>query len=209
MSSLMERGDLSLGYQVELFTGETTAEPVQDATRYNANGRRWLSIVNDPTHDEKFCDSLSDSQLSSHHLLTQWLILRQKDPEQNAEAEAAQVLFAREQKGEIEGFTRPTYHYYLTSLFNAEFAWYPDQMGPASLRNTTLSSRRRNAALYASCYKMALQCCAMYNSFRASYEIFPLDHSTDRPCALLMASAQRKLYASLPLGHKRQKDTGS
>jgi len=101
--------------------------------------------------------SLSLCQLSSHELLREWLNARCEDTDLDVEARAAQTSFQRESNAEAGESTPHSYHYRLARLLSFEFS-YPAEGTPVALFTAELQQFRRDAALYASCHRVATRC---------------------------------------------------
>jgi Heterokaryon incompatibility protein (HET) len=157
MSPLQSNDLRPLGDQIELFLGQTASEHGYDSTRASYNRDRWLELFRDPNKLSNFLSSLSLCQLSSHELLREWLNERLEDSEFELEARAAQSLFESERNAKGSG-TPPSYHYQLARLLSFEFS-YPAEGTPVDLFLAELQQFRRDAALYASCQRVARRCC--------------------------------------------------
>ena len=150
--------DQSLRAQVELF--------VETSNRQAAEGKvgaeqYWLiSVLCDPDIGSEFRNSLSRAQLTSHNLLQEWISLQTTDKSSDVYAKAAMVRAKAEQgesRGDAESISAPgprSYHDYLAELFRWEFT-PPSVLTPPALYHAILQQQRRDAAVYASCYRMA------------------------------------------------------
>lgn len=146
-----------LGDQIELFLGQKASELGYDGVRASYNRNRWFELLRNPTKLSNFLSSLSLCQLSAHGLLREWLDARLEDSEFESEARAAQNSFESERNAKA-GDTLPSYHYQLARLFFSEFS-HPAEGTPVDLFIANLQQFRRDAALYASCHRVASRCC--------------------------------------------------
>ena len=147
-----------LGDQVERFLGKTAVELGQAGDRAAFNRNRWFSILNDQANLPKFLSSLSLCQLSSNQLLRSWLTARLEDSALDAEAKMAESQVQDERNNEDKKQSPRYHHYYLAQLFVSEFS-YPGEGTPVILFTANLQQARRDAALYASCYRLASRSC--------------------------------------------------
>jgi hypothetical protein len=164
MSSLPSNETGPIGDQVERFLGQTASELGQEWARASFNRERWFSILRDQERLPDFMSSLSLCQLSSHELLREWLNVRLEDTELEVEARAAQSSFQRERNAEAGESTPHSYHYRLARLLSFEFS-YPAEGTPVALFTAELQQFRRDAALYASCHRVATRCCFSLAAF--------------------------------------------
>ena len=158
MSSLADKQTEPLGDQIEHFLGQTAHELGQAERRATFNRGRWLSILHDHERLPAFLSSLSACQLSSHQLLRGWLTVRLEDAGAETEAIKAQDLLRRENDGEAGQPSLHSYHYHLANLFSCEFSC-PGEGVPVALFRATLQQARRDAALHASCHRLATRYC--------------------------------------------------
>jgi hypothetical protein len=146
----------SLGEQVELLNGAPTQPQAPHETRASLNRIQWLDILRDSTKQRKFLLLLSVGQLSSHQLLQEWLTGRCDNPEFDADARDAERAFnAEHQSGYTSRPSHPhAYHYHLAKLLYSEFS-YPGEGTPIELHLAILFQIRKDAAIYASCQRLA------------------------------------------------------
>jgi hypothetical protein len=146
----------SLGEEVELLNGAPTQPQDPHETRASLNRKQWLDIFRDSTQQAKFLLSLSASQLCSHQLLRDWLRGRCDDAEFDLDARDAERAFNAEHRS---GYKSPpshpcTYHYHLAKLLYSEFS-HPGEGTPRELYSAILHQARKDAAIYASCQRLA------------------------------------------------------
>jgi hypothetical protein len=158
MSTLLSNETGPLGDQVERFLGQTASELGREGERASFNRERWFFILRDQARLPGFMSSLSLCQLSSHELLREWLNARLEDSELDTEARAAQSSLQRERNARAGESTPRSYGYRLARLFSFEFS-YPAEGTPVALFTAELQQFRRDAALYASCHRVATRCC--------------------------------------------------
>ncbi|KAF8847487.1 hypothetical protein BDZ45DRAFT_811551 [Acephala macrosclerotiorum] len=156
----------SLGEQVELLNGLPTQSQDAHETRASLNRKQWLDILRDSTQQTKFLLSLSGGQLSSHQLLQEWLTGRCDDAEFDSDAREAEHAFnANQQSGYASRPSHPhAYHYHLAKLLYSEFS-YPGEGTPRELYFAILLQARKDAAIYASCQRLATSYYRTHTSF--------------------------------------------
>jgi len=151
--------DQALGAQIEVFV--KTLPNIQAVERKLVPEEYWLiHILREPDIGDKFRSSLSRAQLTSHNLLEEWISLRITDKPSDLDAKAAMIRAKAEQResrkdGESSSTPGPqSYHYHLARLFHSEFT-PPSELTPPRLYHAILQQQRRDAAVYASCHRIA------------------------------------------------------
>jgi hypothetical protein len=195
----------ALGDQIELFPGQTASELGHDKTRAAFNRQRWFKVLHSSQQTAEFLSSLSLSQLSSHELLREWLAARSEDDKFNSEANLAECSLEVERKPQFQ--VSPSglhsYHYRLAKLLLFEFS-YPDEGTPTELHRAELQQVRRDAALYASCQRLAKRC---YEAAELPFSERELHHIQERCRPPYGASVDPCFWiAFLPLGCQREAD---
>lgn len=153
MADLLDRSR-PIGDEVEIFLGQTAEQLGHGKDRAIFNYRRWTEILRYPQRTTDFQNRLSLGQVSSHQLIREWLSSRQLSTESESEASTPEPYVPIADQVPVGG---SSYDERLANLLLFEFS-QPKTGTPPILWLAELQHFRQQAALYASCRRLARQC---------------------------------------------------